>query len=1051
MRLLPRALLAAALAVPAAAQTELDFTNVVDLNVAPIPLGSYVDVVTSIEFGVLTPMPERSFYVDPQVGVEFAGQTVFYARTAATGDELWVTDGTPAGTQLLLDIEPGPGHSFPRSFVELDGLLYFAATDSTHGRELWRTDGTSAGTQLVGDLVPGPEGLLEETYTEARRDSEVTSRIVAYAGQLFFRGTTPGQGDELWSSDGTAAGTNLLVDIWPGPNSGRPSYLTPTSLGLFFGADSGSVGDEPWVTDGTLAGTKLLKNINPIPGGDSAPLGFAEVAGRVVFSASAHLIGRELYSTQGTAASTVLIEIEAGNSSSNPSVVEGVTLGGTFYFSARSSATSYEIWQTDGTVQGTSLAAELNPGSQTSVPSALKLVNGRAVFTALTPQGYRLWAIDGAGGFTDLGGFVNAVAFRSLAQGGLLYVFASAEYGGAVARTDGTPGGTVVLNMPANFDPDRALPLPGNEVLVVADSAALGSEPYLTGPTASGLTLFADLNTGQATGGAAVQDVTAVGPRELYFTATDSVAGPEAQAAYRWSEADGAVRLVGPPAIPTAPAWRDTTGGYTPFFTGTELLVGFTAGSLFRDQVWVTDGSAAGTIRVAGEASFPGFTRVEELVAAGSRLYFTAEVAPSSTRHLFVTDGTPAGTQELTTYQDAGNAVPFDGPSGLTPYLDGVVFGSSAGDVLWSDGTPANTVRTHAPVADYTQPQAFEVARGQVAFFAKADAIPQRWELRVADLSGSTLLKTFDAPGNNNLIAPFLTHIGPDLYFHYRFGLVTSIYRTDLTPAGTVVVQTKGGVPEPVAAETIHVGTVPMVVWRYPINDTRAFNGAALIELDVASVPVLETELLGPGPSSTLAGGGAYQLDAPDYISGRVTFAPFVGAPMTSWTARELGQLASNNERLRDPTLLGGDLYMVFDDLYGAGEELYRSPLQSAYVRDLDVNGSSFQIEASNPIVGGAVRISGLGAPASAVSALYLSGVLTTPVTAGTLPTTPLWLEPAGLRLVSIQAGDAWTLLTQVPPSPALVGKQFGLQAGFPDPQTGLIHASNALVLGLGL
>src|SRR5579872_6310039 len=39
--------------------------------------------------------------------------------------------------------------------VVCNGIGYFTANDGTHGNELWRTDGTAAGTYMVKDLEPG--------------------------------------------------------------------------------------------------------------------------------------------------------------------------------------------------------------------------------------------------------------------------------------------------------------------------------------------------------------------------------------------------------------------------------------------------------------------------------------------------------------------------------------------------------------------------------------------------------------------------------------------------------------------------------------------------------------------------------------------------------------------------------------------------------------------------------------------------------------------------------------------------------------------------------
>ena len=99
------------------------------------------------------------------------GRTLFLASLPETGKELWVSDGTPAGTRLIRDIHPGPegqGNALlpaAPQFVRLGAFVYFSAQDAVHGRELWRTDGTTNGTTLVLDIWPGavasaPEALV---------------------------------------------------------------------------------------------------------------------------------------------------------------------------------------------------------------------------------------------------------------------------------------------------------------------------------------------------------------------------------------------------------------------------------------------------------------------------------------------------------------------------------------------------------------------------------------------------------------------------------------------------------------------------------------------------------------------------------------------------------------------------------------------------------------------------------------------------------------------------------------------------------------------------
>ncbi|MDT9201450.1 hypothetical protein, partial [Limnospira sp. PMC 1042.18] len=90
-----------------------------------------------------------------RVGILDSERAVFEATDLDTGWGLAVTDGTTEGTQVVFRLPDAPTESFsiPQSFTSLgDGRVMFAANDGTHGTSLWVTDGTPEGTQHLPAL-----------------------------------------------------------------------------------------------------------------------------------------------------------------------------------------------------------------------------------------------------------------------------------------------------------------------------------------------------------------------------------------------------------------------------------------------------------------------------------------------------------------------------------------------------------------------------------------------------------------------------------------------------------------------------------------------------------------------------------------------------------------------------------------------------------------------------------------------------------------------------------------------------------------------------------
>src|SRR6478735_7823853 len=71
--------------------------------------------------------------------------------------ELGFSNGNPGGASIddLFTGLDGSSHfnsSFPHFFTQLGNKIIFEASDGASGRELWITDGTTGGTQLLKDI-----------------------------------------------------------------------------------------------------------------------------------------------------------------------------------------------------------------------------------------------------------------------------------------------------------------------------------------------------------------------------------------------------------------------------------------------------------------------------------------------------------------------------------------------------------------------------------------------------------------------------------------------------------------------------------------------------------------------------------------------------------------------------------------------------------------------------------------------------------------------------------------------------------------------------------
>ncbi len=340
------------------------------------------------------------------------------------GFELWASDGTSAGTALMKDIQPGLGtgpspkplSSRPRYFTPLGlpgSTVLFAATTSTEGTELWRTDGTATGTILVKDLYPG-------------RFGSSPSNLISRGPAALFTTYGEDSGEELWQSDGTTGGTLQVADLVPGIDSSSPSDLTVFQGQIFFFTYDRQGRDLLWKSDGTLPGTVLVQEVAAagLPRTGHQPV----VAGdQLFFTAWSDDAGQELWVSDGAGARRVA-DILPGPASSYPRWLTAA--GRVVLFAADDGSTGGELWVSDGTAAGTSRVQDLAPGPDSSAPSEITVADGRIFFAATSPEGRELWSLPNIAVITPCvpgpdrlclagGRFEVAVRWRDQHNGGL--------------------------------------------------------------------------------------------------------------------------------------------------------------------------------------------------------------------------------------------------------------------------------------------------------------------------------------------------------------------------------------------------------------------------------------------------------------------------------------------------------------------------------------------------------------------------------------------------------------------------------------------------------
>jgi ELWxxDGT repeat protein len=743
---------------------------------------------------------------------------IFWVSCAGDAEAvLWRSDGTTAGTfplttpsALSLSFQspfPGDPPGDP-DYAVAGGFLYFEGCPPERLCTLFRTDGTLQGTRAVKEEEP------------LRGMAGVGNRLFFVASNEDFRGV-------LASTDGTAAGTVHLRSF--GHGSG-PRRLTAAGGKLFFLAGDDDE-EELWVSDGTAAGTRAVSHFAPSdPFEDTNWL--KAIGNRVYFLADDVEHGVELWRSDGTEAGTVRIT-EIGyhapfDRSMRPSHVEEAT-NGRVVFLATDDLESYKVWATSGTPGSTTLLTDVCPGDCrdsngfNSLGDLVRSPGGRVVFRREGATA-EAWSTDGT--LTGTVRLSDNVSSRPVLLRDGVFFFG----GGHLWRSDGTPAGTRVFgDLPSQVSASfriRDMGMAGGKVVFPADHRNYGTDLWASAGRPGTTELLADFDHESGKGSSPGWLMELNGQLLFQATTPDTASSFSNGITTLWRSGGSAETTV--PLSGALPQACGSPPPLNPFRDGGRVFFSW-PGDFCRTTLWVTDGTSGGTRALVIEPSEKAFfqgqlfflsaspdspgrsalfrndvtpgttTRVFDLpaearnvfgfTAAGSGLYFVAYDA-ESVQQVWRSDGTLAGTRQLTSFSDDENidiSPRFFAAGGFVFFTAGIF----RTNILWrTDGTPAGTIALTNPSFSDDPPTDFMVFQGDLFFFQlitnqgeealfRSDGTP----------AGTVRLYTFpNFEFQSSEHHPVV--YGDRLFFTADDGVHgTELWQTDGTATGTVLVR----------------------------------------------------------------------------------------------------------------------------------------------------------------------------------------------------------------------------------------------------------------------
>ena len=405
-----------------------------ELKVCSTPLesGRISDIVPGVT---------DSFSIGCSESFEFSSKNImlFTAVSISDGCELFVSDGTAQGTQLLMDINT-VGDSIPGQLLGFtpttDGSkVIFDANNGINGRELWISDGTEIGTMLLqdfkaGDTINGVSKIAPLGDGAVVITSDQVLNFVNESGYVSLATMTGSSTLATEIATLASIGTEFLATdasgIWFSAKD-ENGFLEPYHISMQGDLTHYDLNEQGSATSGAytlVTGGLVVESTNGVNGRQLAMLypdgshawltslvmsgsgtptqevgqtfGIVALGETLVFDANTSGNGATLWSYDMKTDQTRLLSSSLENAGL---FVEPVVKEGKVWFDCSTPSTGSELCVSDGTVSGTKMVADVYSGTTSSEIKAISSVSNKIVFLGRGDDssgvhGHSLWSYD---------------------------------------------------------------------------------------------------------------------------------------------------------------------------------------------------------------------------------------------------------------------------------------------------------------------------------------------------------------------------------------------------------------------------------------------------------------------------------------------------------------------------------------------------------------------------------------------------------------------------------------------------------------------------------